>query len=100
MLLKIRYTRSIIRVGIKDCYCHIQSSKRRSSPYDDRPIRIRGLISMRRTLLIAVGVLAISAASFAQTAAGAAASRLVPRAGALSSIQGSAVTGSNGALKD
>jgi hypothetical protein len=55
---------------------------------------------MRRTLLIAVGVLAISAASFAQSAAGAAASRLAPRAGALSSIQGSAVTGSNGVLKD
>ena len=56
---------------------------------------------MRRTLLIFVGVLAVSAGSFAQTgAAGAAASKLAPRAGALSSIQGSAMTGSNGVLKD
>ena len=56
---------------------------------------------MRRTLLIAVSVLAVSSASFAQgTAAGAAASKLVPKAGSLSSIQGSAVTASNGSLKD
>jgi len=56
---------------------------------------------MWRTLLIAVGVLSLSTASFAQSAAaGAAASKLVPRAGSLSAIQGNAVTASNGALKD
>ena len=55
---------------------------------------------MRRTLLIAASILAVSSASFAQSAAGAAASKLATKASSLSSIQGSAVTGSNGALKD
>ena len=57
---------------------------------------------MPRTLLIAVGVLSISAMSFAQGAAGAAASKLLPgtRAGVLSSVQGNAMSGSNSALTD
>ena len=55
---------------------------------------------MQRTLLIAVAVLSLSTASRAQVAAGAAASKMVPKAGVLSSIQGNAVTSSNGALMD
>jgi hypothetical protein len=56
---------------------------------------------MRRTLLITVGMLALAAASVsAQSPAAAAATKLLPgtRAGVLSSIQGNAVTSSNGPL--
>jgi hypothetical protein len=56
---------------------------------------------MRRTLLITLSVLALTAPlAMAQTPAAAAASKLLPgtRVGVLSSIQGNAVTSSNGAM--
>ena len=59
---------------------------------------------MRRTLLIAVGVMFLAASTFAQTPAAAAAARskLLPGTppGVLSSIQGNAVTSTNNALGD
>jgi Carboxypeptidase regulatory-like domain len=56
---------------------------------------------MRRTLLITIGALALAAASLsAQSPAAAAATKLLPgtHQGVLSTIQGSAVTSSNGAI--
>src|SRR5471030_1869113 len=58
---------------------------------------------MKRTLLITLSALALTATSlYAQTPATAAATRLLPgtRAGVLSSIQGNAVSASNGSLAD
>ena len=58
---------------------------------------------MKRTLLITLSALAITATSlYAQAPAAAAATKLLPgtRAGILSSIQGNAVSASNGSLPD